>query len=103
MAYIDKARVIGVLNRFKKEHSNLPSACLKMIDIALNIIKQIPTVDVVEVVRCGKCKHWMYIGQGLDAVRIGKCCNDNFPFHCEQRPIMKEDDFCSYGEKKDKV
>ena len=58
--------------------------------------------DFVEVVRCGKCKHWMYIGQGLDAVRIGKCCNDNFPFHCEQRPIMKEDDFCSYGVKKDK-
>ena len=56
--------------------------------------------DYVEVVRCGKCKHWMYIGQGLDAVRIGKCCNDNFPFHCEQRPIMKEDDFCSYGVKK---
>ena len=49
MAYIDKSRAIGMLERFREEHSNLPNACLKMIDVALNIIKQIPTADVVEV------------------------------------------------------
>lgn len=49
MAYIDKSRAIGMLERFREEHSNLPNACLKMIDVALNIIKQIHTADVAEV------------------------------------------------------
>ena len=89
MAYIDKARVIGVLNQFKKEHSNLPSACLKMIDIALNIIKQIPTADVVEVVRCEKCKH-----KDVDAFTRTVCKRD---FNIVE---IKDTDFCSYGEKR---
>lgn len=91
--YIDKARVIGVLNQFKKEHSNLPSACLKMIDIALNIIKQIPTADVVEVVRCEKCKDFESHGNG----KAGICRNKKL------KPCLRyATDFCSYGERKQK-
>lgn len=49
MAYIDKERAIGLLLYFKKNHSNLPKACLHMIDISITVIKNMTTADVVEV------------------------------------------------------
>ena len=56
--------------------------------------------DFVEVVRCKNCEHWHYTGKGLMDDRVGICGNDDFPFHCEQRPITRETDFCSYGERR---
>ena len=54
------------------------------------IIKNAPTVDAVEVVRCMDCKH---------------CDPENY--HCDHHmgtaaPLRrKPDDFCSYGERKE--
>ena len=54
------------------------------------ILREAPTVDAVEVVRCGECKH----------------C-DPETHHCDHHmgtvaPLRrKPDDFCSYGERKE--
>ena len=45
-------------------------------------IENAPTVDAVEVVRCKDCKHY----------KIGLC----YGWHC-----VEEDDFCSYGERRE--
>lgn len=55
-------------------------------------VDEAPTVDAVEVVRCKDCKHW---------------CNeiDEHTYECCTRAIVnrfKPDDFCSYGERKEK-
>ena len=53
-------------------------------------IADAPTVDAVEVVRCGECKH---------------CDPENY--HCDHSmstaaPLSRDpDDFCSYGERKE--
>ena len=48
-----------------------------------------PTVDAVEVVRCKDCKHREHVWCPMESV--------------EQYPWLstKDDDFCSYGERKD--
>ena len=66
-----------------------------------DFLEEVPTADVVEVVRCGKCKHWSCHSKGkLIDEKIGMCYNNEFPFHCEDRPIMRATDFCSYGERR---
>ena len=47
-----------------------------------------PTVDAVEVVRCKDCKHWT----------MGYC--NNFAYY-DYEPTTNEDDFCSYGERRE--
>ena len=54
------------------------------------ILSKQPTADVVEVVRCGQCKHWKI--------------NPNNPYggycrYCEGASI---DHYCSYGERKNR-
>ena len=44
MEYISKETTVYFLQYFKKQHQNLPQACLKMLDITENIIKQVPTL-----------------------------------------------------------
>ena len=58
-------------------------------------IKNAPTVDAVEVVRCRDCKHWVKFESSL----IGevKCCTGQGSVNIQKGP----DDFCSYGERKD--
>ena len=54
----------------------------------LYLIDEQPTVDAVEVVRCKDCKHWS----------MGYC--NHFAYYSYE-PMTNEDDFCSYGERKD--
>lgn len=56
----------------------------------LHLLAKMPTADVVEVVRCKNCKH---IGHEL---RFRK-------YSCKlyQMPYCSENDFCSYGKRKD--
>ena len=61
-------------------------------------IKDMPTIDAVEVVRCGECEHFAEY-KGKDS---GKPCGYG---QCK-RPtgfigIVFSDDFCSYGERRD--
>lgn len=57
-------------------------------------LNELPTADVVEVVRCEKCKysrvsawkHW--------------CCNEKTPFYRGFHAQVEPDGFCSYGERR---
>ena len=51
-------------------------------------IKDMPTVDAVEVVRCKDCRYCLHDAHGI------WCFND-------YEHNLQPDDFCSYGERKD--
>lgn len=52
----------------------------------------IPAADVVEVVRCKDCKHW-------GGITFGRTCRMFSGVHT--RVEMSEDNFCSYGERRE--
>lgn len=54
-----------------------------------NELQKMPTSDVVPVVRCKDCKYLMFSDM------YGECSQGHMG-------IVKPDDFCSYGERKDK-
>ena len=62
-------------------------------EIALPIVNAEPTVDAEVVVRCKDCKYRIYKDMGEEIGEIGGCAL----FNC----AMTNDDFCSYGEKKE--
>ena len=57
-------------------------------------IAEIPTVDAVPVVRCRDCKHW-------DSETWFCDNHSTFGHHGLDWNMFSEDDFCSYGERKD--
>ena len=62
------------------------------------LLRDIPTVDAVPVVRCRECEHWKPTGSKAgnsfsDMEYIGGC---EFTKYCR-----RESDFCSYGERKE--
>ena len=69
------------------------------------IIEMQPTVDAVEVVRCRDCTYWGDEDgklQGSDGVLFARCKAHNYLIdgrHTGWCP--SENDFCSYGERKD--
>ena len=63
------------------------------VDDAMCLIDDAPSVDAVPVVRCGKCKNFRpYEGEEHE----GDCAELIGLESC-----VYEDDFCSYGERKD--
>lgn len=56
---------------------------------ALYRLRLAPAADVVEVVRCGQCKHW----------KINPC--NLYGGYCRYCESAKIDHFCSYGERKE--
>lgn len=70
---------------------------------AENLIKNAPTVDSVEVVRCRECKHFRHYGKTSlfingKNIKAGWCLR-RISYDEEYR--MTADDFCSYGERKE--
>ena len=68
----------------------------------ITALKQEPTVDSVEVVRCKDCKHWheetgwcYYHSHFID--EDGLACH---PWESNNWKMLDADDFCSYGERK---
>lgn len=56
------------------------------------VIRQMPTVDAVPVVRCKDCKY-AYINSFSASSGVALCTSSGQP--------MQQDDFCSYGERKE--
>lgn len=81
-------------------HHDVCYAMGRMPERAETCTKYAPTADVVEVVRCGKCKHWKFKRKGVIDNYIGDCHNDNLYCCSSNKPIMRENDFCSYGERR---
>ena len=77
-----------------KEHpySGLPMAALIC---TLELLEYAPTVDAVEVVRCKDCIHFL----PNKYTESGGYCNQ-FGYY-DYAPRISENDFCSYGERKD--
>lgn len=75
---------VGKIKPRNKEH-------YKSIGEFMHLISNSPTIDAVEVVRCKDCKFGVYEkGRGIYHTR------------CEILEFLfQDDDYCSYGEKKD--
>ena len=84
MRLIDADRALEIVRDQGIAHPN----AYHLTNYATLVLREAPTVDVVEVVRCWECKH---------------CDPENY--HCDHpmgtaAPLRrKPDDFCSYGEK----
>lgn len=83
---IDANRAMEIVRDQGIAHPN----AYHLTNYATLILREAPTVDAVEVIRCRECKH---------------CDPENH--HCDHymgtaAPLRrKPDDFCSYGERKD--
>ena len=60
--------------------------------MAMEIVASPPAADVVPVVRCKDCKY-AYINSFSAASGVALCSSS--------AKVMQQDDFCSYGERKD--
>ena len=60
------------------------------------LLKEAPTVDAVEVVRCKDCKFYELKNYVVDNIQR-MCCENNKGIWTATQP----DDFCSYGERRD--
>jgi hypothetical protein len=62
-------------------------------------VRNAPTADVVEVVRCKRCKHWKDTSYDtLTEAHWGECRKPLGDYrYCE----TAENDFCSYGERRE--
>lgn len=60
--------------------------------VVRNFLAKLPKVDAVEVVRCYFCKHYNRI--------MGTCMVDRKLGQTTPQIRVKQDDFCSYGERR---
>lgn len=64
-------------------------------DEAKQKIKNAPSADVVEVVRCEDCEHWKC---NPNTDKYGACQKVSYD---DFEVVMECDDFCSYGERRE--
>ena len=100
--YIDEDALKNDLYSIIKADYGYTADVLAGLMIAERVIDNAPTVDAVEVVRCGDCKHYKNYGKTSLFVN-GKnvmCgwCHRRIRYDEEHR--MLTDDFCSYGERR---
>ena len=76
----------------------VPNTLQLMFDYLKIIIRDQPTVDAMEVVRCKDCEHWSVDQYGCVCKLHSEKENTDYPaFEVQMLPT----DFCSYGERKD--
>ena len=93
------ARLIDA-NAFIKEHCadckyfNVDGICTKEYPVcgSVVIVAELPTIDAVEVVRCKDCKHYNQ--------EMNECESTHFWFSEDGCLNAKDDDYCSFGERK---
>lgn len=83
--YIDRAAAVKSVLRMRRPENSV--AQNRMLSIIQMDMLKLPAADVVPVVRCKDCKY---------NVGTKKCLNPDSFF-----AVPKDDDFCSYGERKD--
>ena len=93
--YIDREALIAEINEEIEHRTSMYTDeqndyIEKGLRIARKDIKRFSATDVVEVVRCSECK---YFGKELKQSKHS-CLN-------YQLPYCLENDYCSYGERKD--
>lgn len=73
----------------------------------IGVLEELPTADVVEVVRCAHCAYWdretmQYQANDFRSWNEAECkiLAERDPYH-EINRYTEADDYCSYGERKD--
>ena len=98
---IDANRALEIVRDQGIAHPN----AYHLTNYATLILREAPTVDAVDVVRCRDCKHWGDESGKLprsDGVLFARCKVHNYLLdgrHTGWCPT--ENDFCSYGERKE--
>ena len=87
---IDADRALEIVRDQGIAHPN----AYHLTNYATFILLEAPTVDAVPVVRCRDCKHW-------DSETWFCDNHSTFGNHGLEWNMFSEDDFCSYGERKD--
>ena len=82
---IDANRAMEIVHDQGIAHPN----AYHLTNYATLILREAPTVDAVEVVRCWKCKYH----EDTDVTGFKHCC-----LH---KKIVRYNDFCSYGKRKE--
>lgn len=96
---IDADRAMEIVRNQGIAHPN----AYHLTNYATLILREAPTVDAVEVVRCRECKHFRHYGKTSlfingKNIKAG-WCQRRISYDEEYR--MTADDFCSYGERKE--
>ena len=87
---IDADRALEIVHDQGIAHPN----AYHLTNYATLVLREAPTVDAVEVVRCRDCKHW-------DSETWFCDIHSTFGHHDLEWNMFSEDDYCSYGERKD--
>ena len=85
MAYVEKEKVLEIAK--DKYYSDFHKSMADLTSLR-ELLEDTPAADVVDVVRCKDCKHLMFSDM------YGECSQAHMG-------IVRPDDFCSYGERKD--
>ena len=90
--YVDVDKVLETAKEYEKDFARyiLERNVCGLVKIN-EILEDTPTADVVAVIRCKNCKHYV-----TNTELLGNVCNRLFTVF-----PMKPNDFCSYGERKD--
>lgn len=93
--YIEREKLIAELNNIaldllKDNSIQCSLAAGTVVDIKDNVVAKQPTIDAVEVVRCGQCKNW----------KINP--NNLYGGQCRFSECASIDHFCSRGERKER-
>ena len=86
-------------NRCDKEHAN--THFINGIESVMEYAEMLPTVDAEVVVRCKDCKHYRNHPNGLCYLHTEP--KENARGHSGNAVCVEPEDFCSYGERKDKA
>lgn len=65
-------------------------------------VVEIPTADVVEVVRCKKCEYWSTYSD-ISTQHDGRTdghCEKLIEFHCTDSNMTQAEHYCGYGDRK---
>ena len=89
---IDANLVKSVVKEVMAENDS-ETLFIKIAESVCNMLDHAPTVDAVEVVRCKDCVNYC----GFEHCKNGICDVDSV-----SKRAVYPDDFCSYGERKDK-
>ena len=89
--YIDADKLKDTI-KYYHSHTDVKSTSAEhyAYGVALKEIDNTPTEDVVSVVRCRDCKHY-----------DGDFCNNDQWWNDDSYITVDDDNFCSYGERKD--
>lgn len=91
--YIERTAAVKTVLRMRRPENSV--AQNRMLSIIQMDISKLPAADVAPVVRCKGCKHYD-MGVCLKIYSDGNV-------HPEAWQPRRPDDFCSYGERKDKA